>query len=236
MVKRRGRTVRDSTRTLEPHQTQIPVDLAKNVLGSGKFSRSQIQNLLMRYHFLDTVSHMKPDAINGRIDTISADPRTRSMVDSLAIIYTTSPRSWLAIRKMFRWFHASELLVTLSVLLDALVYTNVILNAIPSALELTAGERKLVEAAFYDCVKARKLVMVFLRDRIGDSIHKFIFPNGRAAPSIYPQEANLVPHQGTDYIESKACSAARQSSKDHLAADIPRLCTYFSLETFGQLV
>lgn len=132
---------------------QIPVNQAINVLGSEKFSLSQIQNLLMRYHFLDTISHMKPDAINGRIDTISGDPRARSTVDNLALLSTTSPRPWLAIRKMLRWFHAGAVLVTLSVLLDALEYTNDVLNATPSGLALTAGKRELVEAPFYDCIR-----------------------------------------------------------------------------------
>ena len=136
---------------------------------------------------------MKADAINGRIDTVSANPRVRLMVDSLALIYKTSPRSWLAIRKMLRWFHASEMLVTLSVLLDALVYTNGILNAKPSDLALTTGEPKLLEAPFYDCIKARKLIMVFLRDHIGAFVHRFIFQNGQAALTMKHQKADFLP-------------------------------------------
>lgn len=50
------------------------------------------------------------------------------------------------------------------------------------------------------------------------------------------QKANLVLLKATDFIESKTCSAARQSSKDTLAAHLPRLCTICSLEIFGELV
>ena len=120
----------------------------------------------MRYHFLDTVCYMKPEVINSRNETICAwSPR--STLDSLALNHTTSPRPWLAIRKRLRWFQASVQLVTLSVLLDALLYTNDISNAIPRGLALTAGERNLVEAPFYDCINARKLVMVLLERRSG---------------------------------------------------------------------
>ena len=236
MGKEHGRTVPIPRMTAVSHHTQIPIDLAFNVLQSGNFPLFQIQNLLMRYHFLDTVSHMKPDAINGRIHTMTADLMARSTVDSLALMYTTSPRPWLKIRKMLQSFNASDILVTLSVLLDAFMYTNDILNAIPSVFALAAGERKLVEAPFYDCIKARKLVMVFLRDHIRAFVHRHIFPNGQAAPGMMNRKANAISHNGTDRIESKAFLAARQNSKDQLAAQIPMMCTFFSLEIFGGLV
>lgn len=221
---------------MEPQRTQTPMDLAVNVLASGSFSLPQIQHLLLRYHFLITISRMKPDAINGRIDTVTADPRARSTVDSLALIYTTSPRPWLEIRKMLRFLNASEILVTLSVLLDALVDTDDLLNAKPSTLALTADERKLVEEPFYDCIKARKLVMGFLRDHIRVFVHRFIFPNGQAAFTMKNRKANPISYKGTDRIVSKVFIAARQDSEDHLAAQIPIWCTFFSPEIFGERV
>lgn len=215
---------------------QLRFELAANEQ-SRTLSRIPLQALVRGYHILDTISLMKPDAINSRMDSICAGALTGSVEDSLTSIHTTTPRPWLAIRRMLGVVHTSVLHSVLSVLSEALCCTDLISRAKTSEmLELTADERKLVEAPFFDCVNARKLVMVLLRDDTLAIIDGSTVPKTEATLTTKPQAPNVTPHKVVDYIDSNRFSSEKRGLAGHLAARIARACTFFRLDIFGKLV
>ena len=179
---------------------------------------------------------MKSDVIKSHIDSICAEPLTGSMVDRLASIQTTTPRPWLALRRKLRGLQISVLHAVLNVLSEALLYTNDISHAKPSELALTPDERNLIEAPFYDCIDARKLVIVLLRDDIRAVVDGFPFPKRQAALPMKPHEVKVILCRGVDCIDGKASLAERQGSTGPMAALIAGACTVFPLDIFGEVV
>lgn len=226
----------DSWMSAGPPKIQLPSNITATTQASRTFPRFQLQVLIMRYHFLDTISLMKPDVIKSRMDSICAKAPTGSMMDDLVSVHTRTPRPWLAIRRMSQDLGTSVLHTILSMLSDALTCTSNISHAKPSELALTAGERKLLEGPFYDCIYARKLVIVFLRDNFRAFIDGSTFPNAQPVLITKPQELNIITVKGVECIERKAISAEKRSSTGPLAARLVGAFTFFSLDTFGELV
>lgn len=204
-------------------------------MAAGK-SRFQLQALIVSYHVLDTISLMKAEVIQSRMNSIFAQPPTGSLAEILVSIRTTTPRPWLAVRRMIPDLPTSVLYAILNILSDALLCTNNITQAKLSESALTAGEHKVMWEPFYDCINVRKLILVLLRDEIRIFIDRSTFPNSQATLTMTPQKLNGAPRNDIKFIESKAIPAQRQRSTGHLAACIARECTFYPPDTFGGLV
>ena len=236
LAKLQSTSANDLRMSEEAQQMQFPSILAAGGQTSTTFSGIQLQALMMRYHVLDTIALMNPDVIKSRMDSICTEPPSRSLADSMASIHTTTPRPWLAIRRMIRECHPSVLHAILNVLSDALLRTNDILHTESREYALTDGERKVLEAPFYDCIKARRFVVVLLRDDIRAFIAGFAFPNAHATLTMTPQNFNIIPYRFVGRIESKTCPVETQGSTAHCAVRVARACTFFPLDIFGELV
>lgn len=125
-----------------------------------------LRNLLSKYRVLDAVSHLKAEVINECLDLIYAEPPSRPLAENLASIYLNPPRPWLAIRGMIRKFHTDVLHGILEVLSDAIVCTDYVLLHSSSHQILTVSEQELASDILFDCIRARRLVLTLLQQKI----------------------------------------------------------------------
>lgn len=231
-----GSYIHESRISVAPHQPQSQSHLAEIKERPATYSRLQLQTLVRRYHFLDQISLMKPDMMMSHIDSFFIEPHTRSMKNDLVSVRTTTPRSWLTMRRVLRGCHTRVLRVILDVLQDALLNTNDILNGEPDEYALTAGERKLIEAPFDDCVNARKLVMVFLRDEVRALLNGVAILNSQATHRMEPRILNMRSCKSVICLKEDVSPAGRQRSTPHDFARIAQACTVFQPRIFGELI
>ena len=160
------------TKALGNYSNSIRVPEKSNLASSANgfettvYIASFLRNLLARYYTLDALSILTPEVINGCLDSISGEPPSRPLVDSVASVYVNIPRSWLAISRMKRDLLTDVLHKVLGILADAQEYTQSILGHTSSIPTLRFSEQELMNPILIDCIRARKLVIDMLHHRI----------------------------------------------------------------------
>ena len=170
---------------------------------------------------------------NSSLGVIHSALPTTSITESLALIHETTPRPWIAIRKMFPHFHTDFLHTVLDWLLDALTCTDKVLNH-PSTEPLWIHtEQTLVKRPCCNCVHTRRLVISILQNKI------LAFFRGLASPN-----AKRAIKETSGYIRITSCDAGNVPEQTSLLKKkllwnafmsyIPSMCTLFQLDIHGR--
>ena len=170
---------------------------------------------------------------NSSLGVIHSALPTTSITESLALIHKTTPRPWIARRKMFPHFHTGFLHTVLDLLLAALTCTDKVLNH-PSTkpLWIHTGQT-LVEWRCCNFVHTRRLVISMLRNKVLAFFLGLASPNTKREIKetsgnvrITSSDAGNVPEQ-TSLVKKKLLGNA-------FVSYIPSMCTLFQLDIHGR--
>ena len=163
-----------------------------------------LRNLLSKYRILDTISHIKPEVINDYLDIICAEPPNRPLAENLLSIYLSTPRPWLAIRGMISNFHTDVLHGILDILSDTIACTDFVLLHTSACPILTISEQEVASWITFECIRARRLVLSMLQQKIQAFVASLV---RQSSPAVKPVTMNgLLPSPDpgqVDYYSSK---------------------------------
>ena len=141
---------------------------------------SDLRTLLAKYDVLDNISGSDLYTMNNGFDSICAESSQRTLFESLAFLYSSNPRPWLAIRKMVRSLKAEVLHKLLSFLSDIQMCSDGVTGDSHSSPTLVASRQGLGGRDLFQCVRARKLVIDMLHSKTQSWVIEVFAKNQRS--------------------------------------------------------
>ena len=130
------------------------------------YGGTPLRTLLAKYYLLDAISQIKPENVNGCLDVVHTEPPIRPLADSVDMLYATSPKAWLTLRRMVRNLYTDVLYDILYIISDAKLYTDYVLSHTSSRPTLGPIERRFACPALFDCVRVRQHMLNMLSREI----------------------------------------------------------------------
>lgn len=160
---------------------------------------------------------MTAENINSSIDLVHAVPPFRPLTESLSLIYITTPRPWIRIRKLIRNLHTDVLQRILEILSCVLECTANILSHTSMSPKISPSDLTLIDQALMNRIRARRLVTLILKNAINDFIFRFLFTD-RSLSSLEIQSIPTTKAMGQDSecLDPKTCKPLLRNLSNEL--------------------
>ena len=164
---RSNRHLTSGSSSSSEEKTRLPAETsvaAGHDLGS--FGDPPLRTLLAKYHILDAVSNAKVGNANHCLNTIHAEPLVLPLAESVARLYSKTPRLWLVIRRSIRRYPMDILYAIVKIITDAKHLSEAILLGKTSNSILGPLEQEFACQALFDCIQVRKYALSMLLQEV----------------------------------------------------------------------